>query len=248
MREYFKTFSSFFCEVSRIYDQLGSENLWWRGQPEQGMDLIPKLYRRRGAFVTELELTLNFERQALLRYSAWPKERSHKLLLMQHYGLPTRLLDWSMGFLTALYFAVCEDKKGKSASLWALNPGKLNKAMIGDGTVAVLDHNEPEIQKMVDLAFQRYPAKTKTGDRVLAMSGPELDLRMLMQWAVYTIHSNDTPINQLANNANYAAEIIIPEKDRTQLRQALNIAGFSKTRLFPDLQSLADDIKIIFKY
>jgi hypothetical protein len=248
MREHFTALTKILKEISQVYDHLKTENLWWRGQPEQGKRLIPRLYRTGNASVTELELISNFERQALLRYPAWPKERSHKLLLMQHYGLPTRLLDWSMGVLTALYFAVSEDKQGKSASLWALNPVKLNQAMIGDRTVGVFDHNEPEIQKMVDLAFQRYTAKMVIGDRVLAMSGPELDLRMLMQWSVYTIHSNDTPINQLGNNVDYAAEIIISEKDRDQLRKALEIAGFSKTRLFPDLQSLADDIKKIFKY
>ncbi|MDO8723424.1 MAG: FRG domain-containing protein [Syntrophales bacterium] len=248
MREHFTALTKLLEKISQVYDQLKTENLWWRGQPEQGLTLRPRVYRNKCYAITEFELISNFGRQAPLRYPAWPQDRSHQLLLMQHYGLPTRLLDWSLGVLTALYFAVSEDKQDKPASLWALNPGKLNQEMTGDRTVTVFTHNEPEIQKMVDLAFQRYTAKTVIGDRVLAMSGPELDLRMLMQWGVYTIHSNDTPINQLVNNVDYIAEIIISEKDRDQLRKALEIVGFSKTRLFPDLQSLADDIKKILKY
>jgi hypothetical protein len=56
--------------------------------------------------------------------------------LMQHYLAPTRLLDWSDGALTALYFAVRETRKddqtnasGKSppdACVWMLDPYRLN--------------------------------------------------------------------------------------------------------------------------
>lgn len=34
-----------------------------------------------------------------------PKELADMVALMQHYGLPTRMLDWSTNILTALYFA-----------------------------------------------------------------------------------------------------------------------------------------------
>lgn len=109
-------------------------------------------------------------------------------------------------------------------------------------------HNEKDIKELVDIAFMRNEERPDLGDRVLATSGLELDLRMLVQWGVYTIHSTNKPIEDFPNYCDFAAEICIPAEDRNALRQALKIAGFLRSRLFPDLQSLAEDLRNIFKY
>lgn len=248
MREHFTALTELLEKISKVYDQFHTENLWWRGQPAQGLKLTPRVYRNSEYKKNELELILNFERQAPLRYSAWPQDRSHQLFLMQHFGLPTRLLDWSMGVLTALYFAVNEDRQDKPASLWALNPIILNRKMTNNPEIAVFQYNEKEIKDLVDIAFMRNGKRPNLGDRVLATSGPEIDLRMLVQWGVYTIHSTKKPIEDFPNYRDFAAEICIPASDRKALRHALKIAGFSRSRLFPDLHTLAEDLRTIFKY
>lgn len=246
MREPFAALTGVLKKISQVYKHLGTENLWWRGQPESGLKLIPRVYRGYPAGA-EFNLVMNFDRQAPLRYPAWPREKSHRLILMQHFGLPTKLLDWSMGVFTALYFAVSEDRQDKSASLWALEPVKLNRRMTADPATGVFHHEAQEVEDLVDMAFQRYLKRRNVGHRILAMTGPELDLRMLVQWAVFTIHATDKPIEELPDHGNFAAEIIIPAEDRHPLRHALRIAGLSRSRLFPDLQSLAEDLGRIHK-
>src|SRR5262245_51635045 len=97
--------------------------LWWRGQ-EQDWDLLPGVYRV-GKKYSEEFLTFNFIRRAQSRHVNCPIRDNYPswLFLMQHYGLPTRLLDWSVSPLIALFFALdnFDFLKGSDAVLWGLD-------------------------------------------------------------------------------------------------------------------------------
>jgi hypothetical protein len=101
------------------------KEIWFRGQPRFEYCLIPAAFRDRDK---NGPITRYDEGNALEDFQAhFPEHRTDLvstiewLTMMQHYGLPTRLLDWSRSLLVALYFAVNQDEDADGA-IYAINP------------------------------------------------------------------------------------------------------------------------------
>lgn len=99
-------------EQSRIYA--------WRGQRDASWQFDSSLYRmleRRDGDVTEVSLRAA-EREILTEARRWGLGRDlglsatdmHMLAVLQHHGVPTRLYDVTANPMTALYFAIQDDK------------------------------------------------------------------------------------------------------------------------------------------
>jgi hypothetical protein len=216
--------------------------LWWRGQ-ERDWDLLPSVYRPTNHF-EENSLTFNFMRKAQSRYGKCPNQDDFPswLFLMQHYGLPTRLLDWSASPIVALFFALenFDPLKDEDSVLWGLDPASLNEQQIGVRMISSA-HNESALPLFVDAYRQQ---KDRVASRqIVAVMTDELDVRQLLQQSMFTIHGSTEPLNRLPGHEKFLRRIRILKEAKFMSRIALADLGISRSTLFPDLDNLARELK-----
>lgn len=120
-----------YVEVITQIDAEQQYRMWFRGQSDYSWGLVPSVQRKDGMGKNyEQYISTNFMIHTMRLNPNAPQryDRASWLTLMQHYGLPTRLLDWSESPLVALYFALSSDEDAKTdAAVWVLNPMRLNK-------------------------------------------------------------------------------------------------------------------------
>lgn len=105
--------------------------LWFRGQTNATWGLIPRIWRIEYKDANEAEMRLEFESVGHPLTPGAGFDKWHWYFLMQHYGAPTRLLDWTVNPLVALYFAVRELTEHEGA-VWVVDPWRWNRAHVKD--------------------------------------------------------------------------------------------------------------------
>ena len=183
-----------------------------------------------------------FQAHAPSRTSTCPDKNDYVswLSLMQHYGLPTRLLDWTESIMVAAFFAV-EKHEGGSAAVWALAPDSFNK-MQGWSRGIQCSNGEVALA-CAAAAFGDFTHGEEHRKKTVAVILDEIDSRMMVQQGRFTIHGTSTPLNRLPQTENYLAKFEVPDSARAYLRNDLVLLGIERHALFPDLQNLAEHVK-----
>jgi hypothetical protein len=227
-------------ELVHEAEQRFKTQMWFRGHSELDWSLVPGAHRDPAILESERAKrfrlnasTLHANCPSYLDYVSW-------LPIMQHYGLPTRLLDWTESVLVAVYFAIRAVPPSKDAAIWLLAPGLLNKQSIGEEIPSIYD------ERIKQLAMQAFSYKPNEIDsRCVSVLTPRSDRRMAAQLGNYTIHGNNVPIELHPESQKFLARILLPASSYEKLARDFSVLGVRQSTLFPDLVNLALELKDI---
>lgn len=217
--------------------------IWYRGHAKCVWKLEPG-YIRLSNPPSEHTLLKKFRQNASFLLSNKPENSFDWLFLMQHYGVPTRLLDWTESPLAALYFAVSEKvHKNDNAALWLLFPSELNKNanILAEEKFYIPAFDEREV--MDNYSMEKLSSEHKTKLLPIAAIATRDNPRIHAQLGVFTIHHRDnTPIERIGNK-KHVRKYEIPAKYKPKIAEELKLLGITKFQMFPELASIGENIR-----
>jgi hypothetical protein len=221
----------------------------FRGLSDAGYHLETTLIRLGGTFV-ELEhhLLRNFKKYAHRNVvsgdSVW-----HWLAVAQHFGLPTRLLDWTYSPFCALHFATADlDKFDTDGAIWAVNyvkahkvlPDSLRFQLEREGanvlTVEMLSESVKSLEELAGLSED---------DFTVFFEPPSMDDRIINQFAFFSVMSDPAAVldDWIEMHPDIARKIVIPAGLKWEIRDKLDQANITERVLFPGLDGLSRWLK-----
>jgi FRG domain-containing protein len=256
---------TFFTEVKRLRDQWRTEDmlkakcrgkeefvptqLWFRGVGDAARELKPQVYRQRDQKLqkfhskrpNEDEIRYGFKSRAiqLMPTARLPENEKEWYFLMQHYGAPTRLLDWTDGALLALHFAVTNLREPRDVAVWILDPEWLNQKLHEMEGVALPEWPETDPWFPKPFEGDLHPRSP------LAIDPPHLAPRVAVQRSHFTIHGTDeNGLDDLAReSSSRLVKITVGRNDIVEILDDLRTFGVVETTVFPDLEGLARELR-----
>lgn len=228
--DYLTIIKKYFKSIKKMgWCYRGQSNIQWKLKPKAGRD---EYYKQSWA-----EKFPDIPHYDLNRFNDWkhhavgyiknlPEHELEQLALAQHYGLATRLLDWTNNPLVSLYFAVHEnfDKDG------------VVYCYLGHYAITRDNNNFQEI------------------DKVCTYIPRKIFQRLINQQGLFTYHPNPTECleperaNEIHKNISYnglnLVKIIIPKEFKENILNELYELGIDESFLFPDLDGVSKMINM----
>ena len=110
--------------------------LYFRGHGDSEYQIQPSVFRNKNLLRNEAKLLDHFQSELPDQFSS-DKSTIDRLVRIQHYGVPTRLLDFTLNPLMALYFACKDDPKKRGQVIIMSFPSESVK-FSGSDTVSCL--------------------------------------------------------------------------------------------------------------
>lgn len=257
-----------FADIDQVLDELSElkRKGWYsRGLPQQYGGLIPSIDRgKRDRLSRSQMLRLERESLALFRSNVQflapgeePAFRSDLigLMVIRHYGVPTRLLDWSQSPYVAAFFAV-QNFDNHDGEIWSF----CGQRYLQKGTEQWSKYPETTTDgsgdpAKFDLSLNNTFASKEPNPWIVCNFYPPRGTfpRQDAQEGLYSMtaqfgRDHAKVIRKLLKGAQFQRRFVIPKRMKPELRLILQEKyGICRGALFPDVAGAAETVRIAFE-
>lgn len=256
----------------RVWDERAKSEghaLWFRGHACSCSQLRSTLHRavRGGADRSNgpltahefSELLLESEKTLLAKFRiyGWPLLHESQrvgwplFFAARHYGLPTRVLDWTWTFACALYFALDEapcdrhPKERLPASLFLLVPERLNDNTVRRaGIVSLPDSFDAATTANIRRWYPGVVRDPTVELPAVAIAPPFSNGRMAAQDSAFVLTGDSfEPQETLWEQYDCVEKVLLPVECRDDALEFLRLSGARSDRYFPELEHIVKRVR-----
>lgn len=153
------------------------------------------------------------------------------MIYAQHYGIPTRMLDFTFSHVISLMFAVenaFDDELEKDSEVWFLNPEKLNAKHASRSEILNIANGENfNLDKFIG---------------PIAVKSKKINERIKSQNGLFVYFQDDSnPLDSIVDES-ILKKVVIKGDCKKKILSSLYSMGISFTTLYPELQFVSKDI------
>lgn len=221
----------------------------YRGLSNENYSLVTSLKRncKDKEYVLEKSILRNFTKYAaiedpLLKESVW-----RQLIIGQHHGLPTRLLDWTYSPLMAMHFATTGEDMAymdqHNCVIWKIDIKEMN-SLLPSAYTDKLNQEQAYLftVEMLDQLVDNLAEYDKHMDNrsMVLIEPPSIDQRIINQYSYFSIvpsgieNIEDFLNSQTVNTTKY----IIDKSLKWRIRDMLDQMNINERIAYPGLDGL----------
>ena len=223
----------------------------YRGMSDASFKMVTSLTRNCKELQRTLEPAIleNFAKYAILNDASVAKSVWHQMILGQHNGLPTRLLDWTHSPLVGLHFATSEDNmelmEAHDCMVWRIDMAEL-VSLLPERYRDYVNQKQTTIfsvdmlKEITGNSLTRYDEDMKDQAMVI-IEPPSMNPRIINQYSFFSVVPMDiVDIEEfLEKRTQHTVKYVIDASLRWRVRDMLDQLNISERIVYPGLDGLS---------
>jgi hypothetical protein len=226
----------------------------YRGDGDASWPLLTSLDKLGGASPPHTKANLeehilrNFIRYSRPYLEQPPVNEWEVLVIAQHHGLPTRLLDWTYSPLVAAHFATLHSDRQCDRVVWRLDWKKVHRCFkLPELALLIQDLEEILGQGRPLTPWALFSAPPDAPQFACMLEPPSLNPRIVSQSATFTLcsdkHQSFDGFLEEHGLGSTLTKFIIPAQETARFRDQLDLVDVDERRLFPGLDGVAAEMR-----